>query len=126
METPTYAQEFLAVLEVIQRYYEGAAQADSSVMRPSFVPGASLGYVDADGNMAGGSVEDALFGPVDTAMPKSPDALPALAFLDVVGTAASARVDTDNLGGVRYTDYFHLLKINGTWQIVSKAFYAHG
>ena len=35
--------------------------------------------------------------------------------IDIVGTVASSRVDTDNLAGVRYTDFFHLLKVDGRW-----------
>ncbi|EJM69986.1 hypothetical protein PMI29_01691, partial [Pseudomonas sp. GM49] len=45
--------------------------------------------------------------------------------IDIVGTTASARVDTDNLSGFRFTDFFHLLKVEGEWTIVSKIYYSH-
>ena len=44
---------------------------------------------------------------------------------DVVGTAASVRLDTDNWTGHRFTDFFNLVKIDGQWKILSKVFYLH-
>ncbi|WP_235424659.1 nuclear transport factor 2 family protein [Chelonobacter oris] len=49
----------------------------------------------------------------------------AIAYIDIGGTAASARVDTDDLNGFGFADYFNLLKIEGKWTIVSKIFHTH-
>ena len=46
--------------------------------------------------------------------------------IDVVGTAASVRLDADDWGGHRFTDFFNLVKIDGTWTIVSEVFHLHG
>ena len=43
--------------------------------------------------------------------------------IDVVGIAASVRLDTDNWTGHRFTDFFNLVKIDGQWKVVSKVFY---
>ncbi|MNV96708.1 putative lumazine-binding protein [compost metagenome] len=45
--------------------------------------------------------------------------------IDIVGTAASARVDTDNVSGFCFTDFFNLLKVEGKWTIVSKIYHTH-
>ena len=45
--------------------------------------------------------------------------------VDVVGTVASVRLDTDNWTGHRFTDFFNLVKIDGQWKVVSKVFYLH-
>ncbi|MGV8951266.1 MAG: nuclear transport factor 2 family protein [Cypionkella sp.] len=49
-----------------------------------------------------------------------------MAYSDIAGTAASARVDINEPSdGQCFTDHFHLLKINGAWTILSKIFHAH-
>lgn len=45
--------------------------------------------------------------------------------IDVVGTAASVRLDTDNWTGHRFTDFFTLVKFDGQWKVLSKAFCLH-
>lgn len=49
----------------------------------------------------------------------------AIARIDIVGTAASARVDTDDISGFRFTDFFNLLKVEGRWTVVSKIYHTH-
>ncbi len=125
MPQPTLAVEHQAIVEALQRYVDGATGTDSSIMRPSFDERATVYSVGPDGAIAGGPADVALFDPVDNALPASPDAQSAMVYIDVVGTAASARVDTDGLAGGNYTDYFHLLKVHGEWKIVSKVFHAY-
>ncbi|MEM9729334.1 MAG: nuclear transport factor 2 family protein [Myxococcota bacterium] len=126
MEEPTFVQEYQSIAAVLRRYSEGAAQASSEHMRPSFADQATVYYVDEGEKLAGGSVQQALFDALDGDFPESPAANGVVVRIDIVGTVASARVDTDNLAGVRYTDFFHLLKVDGRWTIISKAFHAHG
>ncbi|MFM9993578.1 MAG: nuclear transport factor 2 family protein [Burkholderiaceae bacterium] len=45
--------------------------------------------------------------------------------VDVVGTCANVRVDSDNWTEHRFTDFFNLVKFDGHWKIVSKVFYLH-
>jgi len=45
--------------------------------------------------------------------------------IDVVGTVASARVESDNWTGHRFTDFFNLLKVDGEWKIMNKVFHLH-
>jgi hypothetical protein len=45
--------------------------------------------------------------------------------IDVVGTAASVRLESDNWTGHRFTDFFNLLKIDGKWLVMNKVFHLH-
>jgi Putative lumazine-binding len=123
MPNPTYVQEFNAIVEVLNKYNEGGAKADSAIMKPAFNDKATIFGVE-DGKLSGGEIQN-LFNAIDTAFRPSPEAKAAIARIDIVGSAASARVDTDNISGFRFTDFFNLLKIDGKWTIISKIYHTH-
>lgn len=124
MSNPTFVQEYNAILEVLNKYNEGGAKADSAIMKPAFSEQATMFSVDEKGTLAGGQIE-VLYDIIDNVFTPSPNAKPAVARIDIVGTAASARVDTDDISGFRFTDFFHLLKVEGKWTIVSKIYHTH-
>lgn len=124
MNTTTYVQDHQAIVKVLEQYNAGGARADSSIMRPAFNAQATIFGIDGDGKLAGGPIEG-LFATIDTAFRPSPEAQAAIVRIDIVGTAASARVDTDNISGYRFTDFFNLLKVDGEWTIVSKIYHTH-
>ena len=124
MNTTTYVQDYQAIVAVLNQYNAGGAQADSSVMRPAFSSEATIFGVDGEGKLTGGPIEG-LFEIIDSAFRPSPHAQAAIARIDIVGTAASARVDTDDISGFRFTDFFNLLKVQGEWTIVSKIYHTH-
>ena len=124
MSNMTYVQDQQAIVKVLEQYNAGCAQADSSIMRPAFNAQATIFGVDGDGKLAGGAIEG-LFTTIDSAFKPSPQAQAAIARIDIVGTAASARVDTDAISGYRFTDFFNLLKVDGEWTIVSKIYHTH-
>ncbi|WP_402721126.1 nuclear transport factor 2 family protein [Janthinobacterium rivuli] len=124
MNTTTYVQDYQAIVAVLNQYNAGGAQADSSIMRPAFSSEATIFGVDGDDQLTGGPIEG-LFEIIDSAFRPSPQAKAAIARIDIVGTAASARVDTDDISGFRFTDFFNLLKVQGEWTIVSKIYHTH-
>lgn len=124
MSNPTYVQEYDAIVEVLNQYNEGGKQANSSIMKPAFSDRATIFGVDASGELAGGPIQG-LFDTIDTAFRPSPEARAAVSRIDIVGTAASARVDTDDISGFRFTDFFNLLKVDGRWIVVSKIYHTH-
>ena len=124
MNTTTYVQDYQAIVAVLNQYNAGGAQADSSVMRPAFSSEATIFGVDGEGKLTGGPIEG-LFEIIDSAFRPSPQAKAAIVRVDIVGTAASARVDTDDISGFRFTDFFNLLKVQGEWTIVSKIYHTH-
>ncbi|WP_247267504.1 MULTISPECIES: nuclear transport factor 2 family protein [Pseudomonas] len=123
MSTSTYVQEYNAIVDVLSQYNEGGAKADSALMKPAFNQQATMFGAD-EGKLVGGAIQN-LYDVIDNAFRPSPEAQAAIVRIDIVGTAASARVDTDNVSGFRFTDFFNLLKVEGQWTIVSKIYHTH-
>lgn len=124
MSKPTYIQEYNAIVAVLEQYNEGGKQAKSSLMKPAFSEQATMFGVDADSKLTGGPIQG-LFEIIDTAFRPSPEAQGVIVNIDIVGTAASARIDTNDLSGFCFTDFFNLLKVEGQWTVVSKIYHTH-
>ena len=122
MTEQTYVQEYNAIAEVLNKCIEGNAQASSAAMKPAFHEKATL--FGLNGKEVFGPEIQKLCDIVDTFEP-SPNARAAIARIDVAGTAASARVDSDNVAANRFTDFFNLLKIDGKWIVVNKVYHTH-
>ncbi|EJM62083.1 nuclear transport factor 2 family protein [Pseudomonas sp. GM48] len=124
MSKPTYVQEYNAIVEVLNKYNEGGKQAKSSIMKPAFSEQATIFGVDADNKLSGGPIQG-LFDVIDSAFRPSPEAQGVIVNIDIVGTAASARIDTNDISGFCFTDFFNLLKVEGKWTVVSKIYHTH-
>ncbi|WP_109513287.1 nuclear transport factor 2 family protein [Pseudomonas ovata] len=124
MTHPTYVQEYNAIVTVLNQYNEGGKQAQSSLMKPAFSEQATLFGVDAEQKLTGGPIQG-LFDIIDNAFRPSPEAQSAIVNIDIVGTAASARIDTNDISGFCFTDFFNLLKVEGRWTVVSKIYHTH-
>lgn len=124
MTDTTYVQDYNAIVHVLDQYNEGGKQARSSIMKPAFNEQASIFGVDGEGKLTGDPIQG-LFDTIDTAFRPSPEATAAIARIDIVGTAASARIDTDDISGFRFTDFFNLLKVEGRWTVISKIYHTH-
>lgn len=125
MNKPTYVQEYQAIVEVLNQYNEGGKQAKSSIMKPAFSEQATIFGVDGDGKLTGGAIQG-LFDTIDN-LPfrPSPEAQGVIVRIDIAGTAASARIDTNDISGFCFTDFFNLLKVEGKWTVVSKIYHTH-
>jgi hypothetical protein len=124
MNKPVYVQEYKAIVEVLNKYNDGCKQARSSIMKPAFSDQATMFSVGADGKLAGGAIHK-LFEGIDKDFHPSPEAQSAIVRIEIVGTAASARIDTNAVSGFCFTDFCHLLKVEGKWTVVSKIFHTH-
>jgi hypothetical protein len=124
MSKPTYVHEYQAITEVLNKYIEGCKQAKSSIMKPAFSPQATMYSAGADGKLTGGAIQG-LFDGIDKGFRPSPDAPAAITRIEIVGTAASARIDANDMSGICFTDFFHLLKVEDKWTVVSKIFHTH-
>lgn len=125
MSKPIYVHEYQAIVEVLNQYNEGGKQAKSSIMKPAFSEQATIFGVDADGKLAGGPIQG-LFDTIDNPpFRPSPEAKGVIVNIDIVGTAASARIDTNDISGFCFTDFFNLLKVEGRWMVVSKIYHTH-
>lgn len=94
-------------------------------MKPAFSEKATMFSVDVKGKLTGGAIQE-LFDAIDNPpfLP-SPEAQSVIVNIDIVGTAASARIDSNDVSGFVFSDFFHLLKVEGKWTIVSKIYYTH-
>ncbi len=110
------------ITKVIETYLDGARTGKGAAMKPAFEDGATIcGYVGPD--LFSGPIQG-LFDWNDGNGPAT-DIECVVTRIDVVGTAASVRLDIENWTGHRFTDFFNLVKIDDEWKIVSKVFYLH-
>ena len=120
--TSSYVNEIDEITEAMQAYIDGARTGKGPTMKPAFHNDATMfGYVGAE--LFGGPIQH-LYDWNDRNGPAT-GIQSRFTSIDVVGTAASVRLDTDNWTGHRFTDFFNLVKIDGQWKVVSKVFYLH-
>ena len=114
--------EYECIVRVIQHYIDGARTGKGEAMRPAFHEDATIyGFVG----------DDLFAGPIQKLYDWNDQNGPAtgivsrITHIDVVGTVASVRLESDNWTGHRFTDFFNLLKIEGQWKIMNKVFHLH-
>ena len=106
-----------AIKQVVQHYLNGAISGKGEEMKPAFHGDATIfGYVGPD--LFAGPIQG-LFDWNDQNGPAT--GLQArFAGIDIEGTIASVRLETDNWTGHKFTDMFVLLKVDGEWKIANK------
>ena len=111
-----------AIAKVVQRYIDGARSGKGDDMKPAFHKDATIfGYVG----------DDLFAGPIQKLFDWNDENGPAtelqasIASIDLAGTAATVRLELENWTGLRFTDLFTLLKVDGTWKIMNKVFHLH-
>jgi hypothetical protein len=110
------------ITQVIHHYIDGARAGKGSLMKPAFHDDATIfGYVGDD--LFAGPIQG-LYDWNDANGP-APNIVTRIVSIDVVETIASARVESDNWTGIRFTDFFNLLKVDGQWKIMNKIFHTH-
>lgn len=114
--------DYQAIRAVIQHYIDGARAGVGELMRPGFHQDATIyGYVGDD--LFAGPIQG-LYDWNDENGP-APDIQSVIASIDIYGTVATVRLESDNWTGLRFTDLFNLLKTDGRWQIMNKVFHLH-
>ena len=120
--TSSYVNEIDEITKVMQVYIDGARTGTGAAMKSAFHRDATIfGYVGPD--LFGGPIQG-LYDWNDQNGPAT-SIQSRFTSIDVVGTAANVRLDTDNWTGHRFTDFFNLVKIEGQWKVVSKVFFLH-
>lgn len=115
-------RERVVIANVVQHYINGARSGRGDDMKPAFHKDATIfGYVGTD--LFAGPIQQ-LFDWNDGNGP-APDLRAQIACIDLVGTAATVRLELDNWAGHRFTDLFTLLKVDGAWTIMNKVFHLH-
>ena len=117
-ELPAAAEK--AIEEAIGKYIEGGRAADSSIMKPVFHENAQMSGPEEDRAFSGPI--QALYDYVDSNGP-APDLEMRIVNVTVSDErAASVVLHADHWHGKNFTDHFQLLKIDGTWKILSKIY----
>ncbi len=117
-ELPAAAKK--AIEEVVGKYIEGGRAADSSIMKPAFHENAQMSGPAEDGAFSGPI--QALYDFVDSNGPATDLDMRIVSITISDERAASVVLHADRWHGKNFTDHFHLLKIAGTWKILSKIY----
>lgn len=114
--------DYRAIETLIQHYIDGARAGKGELMRPAFHDDATIfGYVGED--LFAGPIQG-LYDWNDENGP-APDIESTIASIDIYGTVATVRLESDNWTGLRFTDLFNLLKVDGQWCVMNKVFHLH-
>lgn len=113
-------EEYKAVEEAAMKFVKSVAEGDSRYAKELFIDEAVLfGYMD--GKLEHGSIEQ-FYKNVDTVSAGS-DFKARIDIVDIEETLAVVRVLEEKWGGrIDFTDYLLLMKMNGEWKCVAKAY----
>jgi len=118
----TNISEYDAITKAMQYYIDGARSGKGANMKPAFHDDATIfGYVGPD--LFAGPIQG-LYDWNDANGPAT-GIVSRITSIDIVGTVASVRLESDNWTGHRFTDFFNLLKVDGQWKIMNKVFHLH-
>jgi hypothetical protein len=119
---PPDMSEYDAIAKVIQLYVDGARSGRSDDMKPAFHKDATI--FGHDGPVLFAGPIQKLFDWADENGP-APELHAQIVSIDLVETIAAVRLELDNWTGIRFSDLFTLLKIDGEWKIINKVFHQH-
>jgi hypothetical protein len=118
--------EIAAIEKTLQTYFDGLYEGDTRKLGEAFHPASHLYSVGADGTAADLPRAE-WFRMVDSrpsAKSKGDERRDRIVSIDLSGPAtAFAKVECQ-LPPRYFTDYLTLLKIDGRWQVIAKAFHA--
>lgn len=105
MSKSNFVAEYSAIVAVLNKYNEGGKQAGSRIMQPAFSDQATIFGLDGNNKLVGGAIQE-LFDTIDKpSFRPSPEAQGVIVNVDIVGTAASVRIDTNGISGFCFTDF---------------------
>lgn len=118
-------QDTRSIEAAVQLYIDGIHQGDTGLLKKAFHPQAMM-YGTSGENVTVTPIEG-LYAFVEANVPpaRSGDLHQcAIVSTRVSGNTASVEMTEDQTYGHNYVNYFHLLKIDGVWKIVSKSYHA--
>ena len=114
--------EHKRIESTIQHYIDGARSGKGNDMKPAFHKDATIfGYIGSD--LFAGPIQK-LFDWNDENGPAT-DIVSTIVQIDIEGSIATVRLESDNWTGHKFTDFFTLLKVDGSWKIMNKVFHLH-
>lgn len=111
--------EYQAVINALQPYIQGARTGDGEHMDKAFYDHAKItGSVDGEFS----SLDTTTFKSRINEQGEAPDADHRIAWIDISGLAAAAKIEFTNWRGRKSTDFFVLYKHEGEWKISGKVY----
>lgn len=114
--------EYQEVVKALQPYIESAKTGDGKLSRSAFYAHAHV-VGSVDGEVYNVTADQ--FGDIVSADGPSKNVKHHIAWIDVSGPAAAAKVEFYDWGGFRFTDFFVLYKQEGEWKISGKVYDSH-
>ena len=112
-----------ALRKVVQQYIDGSYNGDADALREIFFPEAVMsGYYQ--GKLSIGTPER-FFDFVENTKSLAESGVSykaEITSIEVVGEVASAVLKEEGFFGENFTDFFHLMKKDGQWKIISKTY----
>jgi hypothetical protein len=115
-------EEYSEVIEALEPYIQSAKTGDGQLNSSAFYDHAHI-----VGSIGGEfyNMDVLAFAGAVSAGGESPEIQHHIAWIDVSGPAAAAKVEFIHWGGLRFTDFFVLYKHEGQWKISGKVYDSH-
>jgi hypothetical protein len=114
--------QYEAVAAALAPYINGAKTGDGTSMRPAFYEHAHI-VGSLNGSFENAAADD--FCKDINQLGASPAVKHRIAWIDISGPAAAAKVEFVNFLGFRFTDFFVLYQEKGVWRISGKVYDSH-
>lgn len=114
--------EYKAVEAALRPYIEAAKTGDGALVRTAFYDHAHI-VGSVDGTFYNSDADE--FKEAVNETGAAPDIQHHIAWVDISGPAAAAKVEFVNWAGFRFTDFFVLYKHDGQWKISGKVYDSH-
>ena len=111
--------DYALVEQCITHYLVGDTNKDFETLKPAFHPKASMKYISESAGYQEYNALEVFAG--DKGRDPEKDRIDHIAYISVTGNAAHAKIEVA-YPKTTIVDYIQLLKIDGTWRIVSKVF----
>ena len=114
--------EYNAIIAALKPYIDGAKTGDGAFIRSNFFPHARI-VGSVHGEMEKSTPDE--FEAVIDGLGAAPGLKHHIAWIDISGPAAAAKVEFQDWGGFRFTDFFVLYKVDGEWKVSGEVYDAH-
>lgn len=114
--------EYKEVVKALQPYIQSAKTGDGKLSRSAFYTHAHI-VGSVDGEVYNVTADQ--FGDIISTDGPSKNVRHHIAWIDISGPAAAAKVEFYDWGGFRFTDFFVLYKEKGEWKISGKVYDSH-
>jgi hypothetical protein len=120
-----HASEIAAVEQTLQTYFDGLYEGDTRKLGAAFHPASHLYSVAPDGGAADVPRADwfKMVESRESAKSKGSERRDRIVSIDFNGPAAAFAKVECQIPPRYFTDYLTLLKIDGRWQVIAKAFH---